>query len=604
MRNINHLFILIGLSLLLLSCQKEMELVFTIPDFNPPIIASIDTDGVESICEINNFGSLPIEEYGFMYSSSSTPRPENAEIISLQGRPDKRFRSKATHNLQPQVTNYIVAYIKTSEGYIFTEDVPFTSQGANGFKINKVDVPTPLYFGDTIQVIGEGFSRMKKYYKITLNSYNVDVFDTSESGFKFILPESILQDNTFFSSSRFSLKVDVFLKKEFLEIPFTFQEPIFDMGENKSFNFDDGVVIRGKYLATNAYPIKILNHDDIFIPAEFQSDSTIVLSLKSDFPTASPTLIIKIRDKDYTLENFFTLNTSEIDPNQSKQIKSRSTFMVSGFNFNTFYTNYLFINNEIPASSFFYIKNQESSQLIVESIDFISLGSDDDRLFGRNIELSIKSLGQFSKNKVKIEITDPVFPYQILPKSLLGRYSLVFFEQSFTSQVDNEIYLFVKSEIIKINHFDKGFSSVGILPIGFENILGGLFYQNTDDGKIIIGSQNKENTSNSNFIHLFDPQTNNVQRLNDIPEFTRTDFVRGSYYDNGFITIEIGKNRDGQVINEKWKLNISQNTWSFEGATDYKNGYISFQHNGEIYAFDDQYGSGIALNKLNPITNE
>lgn len=603
MRNTLKIALFSIYSILNFGCQKEMDLVFTSPDFNAPIIGSINPIGVEFICEVNSFGTLPIEEHGFMYGSTTDPRPENAEIIKLEGRPNKKIILKATHTLQPQKTYYVVAYFKTSEGYVFSPQVSFTSQGSSGFFHEKVELPNPLYFGDTIEIIGSGFSRIKENYKLKINqTLEVDVISPTEKGFKFILPEEFSLFYDSFLSPTFKLDIGVYGKNTQLDIPYMFRKPEFKVDQKEIYNFNDEITIKGKYFTSLITSIRFTEAPELYNPSVILNDSTIVFQAVSNIPSPNPTLLVKIREEEYLIENIFTLNPSEFDPNQVYRINSNSTLSITGQNFNAIHDNYLYIDEKHPISSHFYLNYATENRFDLTSFSFQDIFLEDGEILDRNFEISIKSLGDFSKNKVKIEVIDPFFPYQKLPKSLLDRYSFEYFEQSFTANVENQIYLFLKNEIIKINHFEKSFSFVGSVPIGSQNILGGLFYLNTDDGKIIIGSQNKENTSNSHFIHLFDPQTNNVQRLTDIPDFSRSDFVKGSFYENGSIMLEIGKNKDGQVINEKWKLNLNQNTWSFEGPTEFKNGYISFKYNKEIYSFDDQNGSGIALNRLNPNT--
>ncbi|MCH7398938.1 hypothetical protein MM236_13110 [Belliella sp. DSM 107340] len=579
-----------------LSCKEDTELEFSSPNFSTPFIGQINSQGVEFSCEIYDFGKFPIEEYGFMYSSEPVPRPENAETISAQGSPSRRFTLIGNHSLQENKTYYVVAYLKSSRGYTFSGSTEFDSRGSKGFTISSIEFPEPLYFMDTIKVSGTGFSRFKENYLVTIsNTIEVEVFETNEHGFKFLLPHEFDYINNVFSEKELRLGVKVFDKSASIKKAFSFQKPTFNLQNPRTYNFNEEAIVTGTFLySAKDYPLYIdeEGNEKQLLP-NYISNDTIAMILPSDLNSTNPTIKFTIRGEEYNLNNLFLVNPTELKENQSFSIKAIDVFKIFGTNFNIFYPNKLLINDRIPLTNLFYASEINESSINLQTFDFTYF-KDQALELGREFEISAKSLGVISKNKIKITLTDPIVPYLKLPRR--------FEEELYVLQFEEKNYLMYGNIIQQINHQNKTISALN-LSIPNTIGLGNLFVQYIDNGRAILGSSTLSFPQTIGRTYIFDSKTNSISRMADFP--SSAGIFLGTTFMNGKLTADISyHNGKPNQYTEKWQFDLAKNEWEKLSESSNAFAYISFNDNGETYAFKSTLLNSVQLVKLDPSSGD
>ncbi|GAB2628545.1 hypothetical protein [Belliella aquatica] len=297
------------LVILLGSCDTDSEIIFDNPQFSPALIKSIDNNGVVFTADVFDLGSIPIEEYGFFYSSFEQPRENNSEKLSFTGNPSSSFSAIAEHSMAQNTLYYVNAYIKTSKGYVFSEVVRFNSKGSKGFSIESKEIPNPLYFIDTITVRGSNFSRLLRNYEVKVGGAIGTVVEANNSYFKFLFPSQF--SYTLPSPNDIAnFQIKILDKVENFSEPISFREPVFISNPQIVYNIGDIVEIKGDYLLSKSISITILDgHDREIIVTPTSANQTSIKFLRDfNITTDNPVVRIRIRDKDYNRDDLFTLS--------------------------------------------------------------------------------------------------------------------------------------------------------------------------------------------------------------------------------------------------------------------------------------------------------
>jgi len=166
------------------ACQKEKS-------YDYPIIytgeaTQIDTSGVTLSAKLADISSSDLIEYGFVWSSSSDPTIENAEKYIIRDKPQTGIIShRVTTTLSPNVVYYFRAFARNKGYTAYGENVSFKSLGSDGPKILDF-FPKSTFLGDTVTIIGEGFSTHIENNKVFLSNYPCDLISSTQDTLKFI----------------------------------------------------------------------------------------------------------------------------------------------------------------------------------------------------------------------------------------------------------------------------------------------------------------------------------------------------------------------------------------------------------------------------------
>jgi len=177
-------FCLIMLLLGIYACQKEKN-------YDYPIIytgeaTQIDTSGVTLSGKLADISNADLIEYGFVWSSSSDPTIENAEKYIIRDKPQTGLIShRVTTTLSANVVYYFRAFARNKGYTAYGENISFKSLGSDGPKILDF-FPKSTFLGDTVTIIGEGFSTHIENNKVFLSNYPCDLISSTPDTLKFI----------------------------------------------------------------------------------------------------------------------------------------------------------------------------------------------------------------------------------------------------------------------------------------------------------------------------------------------------------------------------------------------------------------------------------
>ncbi|MBS1543103.1 MAG: IPT/TIG domain-containing protein [Bacteroidetes bacterium] len=184
------------LVIFILSTCKDKEIVTrSYPDIDTKPVSEINEQGASLNAEILNIGSSGISDHGFIYDRYSEPTLETSDIISLgetslQG----KYASIANRNLEKGVKYYVRAYAITKGNEkitVYGQTIEFISLGSSPPVIKDFS-PKFGVAGDTVTVIGTGFSNKASNNMISLGIASTVPFKASSDTLKFIVTAATL----------------------------------------------------------------------------------------------------------------------------------------------------------------------------------------------------------------------------------------------------------------------------------------------------------------------------------------------------------------------------------------------------------------------------
>lgn len=308
-------FIALLASTFLTACHQEELTPRTNPRFSETSVQKIDETGVEFACNIYDFGSEEIIEYGFLYSLNDYPIMENSEIISQVGKPENQFSLKVEQSLIKGANYAVVAFIQTSTERVYSKPIGFVSQGAPGFVFEKLVYKSPIYYGDTITVLGSNLSPLEDRYAVKFQTQAAEILDIDEYSFKFIVPEFFEFNTSGNGLDYFDIILQVLDKTIPLNVEIPFQDPVFQDQPTQYIDLGKSVEILGNYL--NDANMKIITSDNIperiyssNVTIDYVGNEKIVFRPKPYPSESNKHLTLEIRGKLYSLgTNVFEFTT-------------------------------------------------------------------------------------------------------------------------------------------------------------------------------------------------------------------------------------------------------------------------------------------------------
>ncbi|MFD2037109.1 IPT/TIG domain-containing protein [Belliella marina] len=555
MKNQFLIFFLFGL-FLLLACEKQEFEPRTSPRFTLTYVQSIDSKGVEFAANMIDYGSESILEHGFIYSDSQNLTLENGEVVSRNGKPNKQFKIRANHSMIEGRVYYVAAYLLTPSGIILSQFIPFVSKGSQGFIFNSISTPNEVYYGDTITVHGSNFSSNPANYEIYIlgtPQIKMEVVEISNNSFKAILPPM-------FSSTEIkesgTLRFFFHIGGKELEInwPIKLKEPTFEIDTNLRVNFEGEVTIKGDYLESDIQYVRFL--DEPYFDPQIISWEKDKIVFKANKPSRKKreSIGIHIRGKIYQLENVYTYYGSQLEPNQELkgEIGPGSRFELKGSNFilGSAYSNQLLIE---PSGINGNVMEVHQDRILVElnfnGIDPVS----------RTSFISMYNAQLKSNHSAKLTLDTPTLPYSRHENIVGTDYDNLDLARGIN--VGEKTFFVWRNKILEFNAQQKKLIEIKNTQISSHN-LGGAFTVSSPDGKIYMGSYNREYYWEYLRIFEFDTYNNSLKELPRPPHNVsapRYVYVSENhlYLDGGF-TRKITKDEE---ITDRYRINLHSSQW-------------------------------------------
>ncbi|MGY6520974.1 MAG: hypothetical protein ACXIUD_04550 [Mongoliitalea sp.] len=564
----------------ILSCHSDRIEPITHPRFTIAFIQDISENGVQLSADIHEFGSEEILEYGFMYTSTAVPRSNNSIRVFETGRPSKSFQMLATHSMKKGITYNVVAYIKTSSGYVYSENVRFESKGSQGFVLQDMIIPQPLYFGDTITVFAANISQVLSYYDIKIEeAYPAKTIEIGENSFKFIFPE-VFEFNTRNSEEgifRFDLKISDNTLTVLKEV--AFREPVFKENALFPVNYNQNVVLEGEFLESSEIRVEYQQQ-----PLEVvqKSRNQLTFRLNARFDEATPTIHVWIRGRSYIVKNSFKINPTEFATAEPLVISNwLERITVPVVNKNPF-ENTFFVENES-------LKLEELQfPISADDVNFRILQVND--LSKAQHKVYFKNSNNQSENSLNLQITGPYLPIlHLTPEeiNILGVGGIGISDDS--RKVG---YFFRRRSIYQYDPKTNQLTFKISNSESTKNTIANLFAMSSPNGKIYTGASDPWNSSVPSDFYEFDPAINSLKKLPNLPSdllFIKAALALNDYFyletEDTFWNEKIG---GATSIVERWKFDYVQQTWQLlSKVTEAREAGVrflqSFRYNGHTY---------------------
>ncbi len=542
---------------LIWGCEKPELIPRTNPRVSVAFIQDIDDSGAQFTANIYDFGSEEILEYGFLYSTNSAPRPENSETLRLNGKPNAQFEIKAEHSMVKGKTYYVVAFLKTESGMVFSQPQSFVSQGAAGFVFEKLEYKEPLFFGDTITVIGSNFSNNRTNYKVRFQREESHVVDAEHGFFKFTVPEISNIHHISGQPNIFDLSFEVLGKKMEMEVHIDFQDAVIEEKETQWIDYGGTIEINGDFFLDRNIRVFTMYYGVNGL--EYKSAMTIESSDRKKI-VAKPSPIsaqqknyvqVEIRGKAYDLgPEVFKYNPTEIDPGQRYVVSYDEPFFIKGRNFNVAagYKHRGMVDGqsfELNAKA----TDSETLEVKIRARSFI---------LGRTNDLKIETLGQISQNSLRIALTDPDIPFIRKPIPSLSLAS--FLKYGNMTGFEDKGYALGNREIFKIDIPNKTMAPLRALQIGAQSLRFTFSVAHGENWYLGGGHTSNLNPFNRSFFVL-NMRSGEVRRLPDLPLNQFRPML--SHIVNNHLYLEGGlEPESGNDHRLRYKFNLSTQQWT------------------------------------------
>lgn len=231
------IFVLVSIFIFLLSCNEENPIERGYPKVITENPTNITEEGVVFNGNINNYENLDIIEYGFLWDFRSALSNFIDKKVLVNNFNGGKFSAIINSTLIKDQTYFVRAYAKTDKYTIYGNKISFKSQGSNAPEINNV-IPKSGTWGDTIKVIGKGFSYVKRFNKVTFNNVVSEVVISNDSVITCIVPP--VKD-----IKELAIKVSLPHKESISDVYFTLNAPEITSISTLTGTFRDELIIKG-----------------------------------------------------------------------------------------------------------------------------------------------------------------------------------------------------------------------------------------------------------------------------------------------------------------------------------------------------------------------
>lgn len=540
-------------SYFIFACEKEEIEPISEPKLSSPSVDISSNSFVEFSATVIDYGNQPILEYGFLYADSDDLDFEKAEVVSKKGNPEKQFKLKASQALIYGKMYYSAAFLITRDTVVLSKFISFVPKGSAGFILDRINGPSEIYFGDTLTFFGSNLSSNPNNYNISVSgspTNKMTIIEIKDNYFKAILPQMF---STIDIHEKGVLKInfDIGGKGFQADWPAKFKEPIFSLIPSQKVNFEGEVTILGDYLDSDIKAIRFLDEPYFDVEIVSWEKKKIIFKAKRPSPNKNEAISIHIRRKVYEFENAYSYISAEFHPGQEISGNLQSYQDLNGTNFILAHANYNKVISEPSGLAISGIEVTEKSLKVVihESVD---------KPTPRVSYLSMFNADVKSENQIKFTCTSATLNYS-LHGDFFGQYNDMDLARGVT--INGKTFLIWRNKINEYNASERSVRLILTQPISSHN-LAGVFAIPGPNGKIYMGSHNKEYYWEYIRIFEFDPVTEQIKELPRPPyNVTSPKYV---YVEGQYLNIDGGFSRNIYIDNEikdMYRFDLNENKW-------------------------------------------
>ena len=162
--------------------QSEYPIITTLG------VTEINAEGVRFNGRFASLGTSVIVDYGFLWSNHQGFDISNSNKVVLH-EVKNSFSARIESTLKPSVTYYVRAFATTETSLVYGDRVEFRSQGSKGPEIHSF-FPASGSWGDTLTILGNNFSYLKKENICFLGSLKMEALSATDSLLRFLIIDS------------------------------------------------------------------------------------------------------------------------------------------------------------------------------------------------------------------------------------------------------------------------------------------------------------------------------------------------------------------------------------------------------------------------------
>ena len=476
----------------------------------------------------------------------------NSDIVSLgELKNGSSFSSDVTTRLSKEAQYYVRSFLKTDKTTVYGSVVSFQSEGSNGPELISFE-PNIGDLGDTITVVGKGFSSLKTENKVFFEGEVSEVIESNGDTVWVKVPESIDSDAKI--SVAVSGASSSFSKKFILNIP-----KINSLDGSTKVSFQEAVYINTPHIPTNTDFIKIKLVSDL--GEEFTINNSYLVQKPFGFKIPVDIGFSRFRVK-LIFNNQESLSQSSINllppvinSLSKSEIKYDDEITIFGENFGELIEKMTvwFGDTEVPIIE---AKN------ILNGDDYIKVKVPSilDKTYSqRNLKLGLQVLGQTLNSNKEMQIINQWFRLKKLP---FTENSIGWTNISAITTSDDRAYVMVIDELWMFDGTQWAFLSK--FPISSVRVFPSINYHN---GSIYYGlGRLYSKTLDQSDFWEYSIESNSWKRLNDLPGRKRSD-VRSFVYDDklylgggdqGIPGFSYGHKR----LEDFWVFDSNLNSWA------------------------------------------
>lgn len=563
------------LGLILFSCGQEEVAPRTNPRFSVVMVQEVDENGAEFAANIYDYGSEEILEYGFVYGKTSQPTLVNSESVRETGVPSSEFKLKAIHSMRVNETITVSAFIRTSQGVVYSEPRSFTSRGSIGFFIEDIVVAPEVYYGDTIRVFARNLSKSLLQYKARIQGRPAIVGKVTDTYFDVLIPRGLTFSEGFGPAHPFELELDVAGKVVKVEKALTFKKAVFSLEGPQELLYIQDLRVKGQYLFDENLRVRYKDKSGVQwgLKVKEIGELETLIQLNANFTESSPVLEVIIRGEVYKLSDLLKLKETKINPGQRHTFRSfGGSFILKGENFNPYSPNF---NQLVFEKDIFDFQITSVTPNQIEVNFNYKYGTS----AVRETPVLITNAGYTPKENLILEWASPGIPVIFTePKyHQMGR----------TVSLNEKGYYLGPEGIFEINIFAKTFRKLADVPVPGQDPT--KFFAYPAEGKIYFGTFYGQEFISEKKFYSFNPANNLVTTLPNIPSsdthFQSIVYHQGALYYQGD---EVDRNTGADGNIRRYKFTISKGTWEKLPDLYQPNGlndtYPTFEWNGQTYS--------------------
>jgi len=572
MKQIYWLFILLFGSY---ACKDEKS-------YDYPIIYTgeayqIDTSGVTLTGKLADISSSDLIEYGFVWSSSPNPTIENSEKYIIRDKPQTGVISqRITTTLSPNVVYYFRAFARNKGYTSYGENISFQSNGCGGAIIQDF-YPQSAYFGDTITIIGSGFSSFEERNIVTINKQACVLLRSTQDTLLILPPASLTQAAP--------IQVSVYNKSTSTNEKYTPIIPKISSITPESATFGDVITITLEKYQKSFTNVKVFFNNRISNSITFK-DNIITAKVPDNLTVPevpiqeAPIRILFNNNLSILASQTLKLKQVEVTDFSPTSVKSGDIITLNGNNFSPIATNNKVTIGGMNAT----VISATNTELQVK----VPL-QQDGAFISRNVSISVKVVNSTKTFSKTLYINDKWFRLKDLPFE-------TYYEEDLNHVTCNNKEYFISErnglELWCYNPADQTCQSKGQLPNEIGIISGASTF--TIGNKIYICCSRDNHWNNLASLWEYDTVLGTWTKKQDMQCKLRVMAFAFSYQNNGYIG---GGIADMTKVNDIWSYSAIQNNWNLETTLPSE---ISSIYYAESVVINQNVYIGLGATQQNP----